>query len=359
MKNRFASFPVPRTLEVAMRHILFLRFIAALALLATSLPALGQEGALKDRISDDVKGRRIMSTEDETAEGDRPVIRESGAFDPQSGEALETVFLKAEPVAGSLRVAAFYSPGRKVYWIYAWGGPKKVHLLHGPWELRTVTMGMVEAALRKLITPEGNVGFYEGQFKELESMGKGVVPFLLEIFKDESRPAPMRSLSLEALGDLKDPGAVTTLRELYANEDYAPFHEAMIFTLARLGDMELADKQIQGLKQYIENAEGSEEAQAEGYTRLAHAYARLNRNEDAIECYKKAIALNPDSAASSYYNMACAYAVLKRVDDGIDALRKAVDAGYDDYDWLQLDGDLNNLRKDPRFLELVKKMREK
>jgi len=342
-----------------MRYATFTGFVAGLALLASALPARGQESALKDRIADDVKGRRIMSAEDETPEGDRPVIRDGGAFDPRSGEAVETVFLKAEPVAGSLRVAAFYAPGRKVYWVYAWGGPKKVHLLHGPWELRSVTMALVEAALRKLITPEGNVGFYEGQFKELEAMGKGAIPLLLEIFRDESRPAPMRSLSLEALGDLKDPSVVTTLRELYANEDYAPFHEAIIFTLARLGDMELANKQIQGLKQFIENSEGNEETQAEGYSRLAHSYARLNRNEDAIECYKKAIALNPDSASNNYYNMACAYAVLKRIDDGIEALRKAVDTGYADYDWMQLDGDLNNLRKDPRFQELVKKMREK
>lgn len=323
-----------------------------------AMPAMAEESSLKDKIAEDVKGRRIYSAEDETPESDRPVVRDGGAWDPTTGEALEVVFLVAEPVAGSRRVAAFYCASKKAYWIYVWGGPRKLQLMHGPWQLSTVTMAMVEAALAKLITPGGNIGFYEGQFKEIEAMGKGAVPLLLQIFKDEGRELPMRSLALEALGDLKDTSVIPTLKELARNEDFARFGDSIIFTLAKLGDTAMSDMLIANYKRYIEGAE-EDAAKAEGYSRLAHAYARLNRNEDAIDCYKKVIELEPEMASMSYYNMACAYSVLKRVDDGIEAIRKAIEAGYDDYDWMQLDGDLNNLRKDPRFQELVKKLRDK
>ena len=78
-----------------------------------------------------------------------------------------------------------------------------------------------------------------------------------------------------------------------------------------------------------------------------------------LGCYRNAIKLDPENAAHHYYNMACAFAVMKRIDEGIEALKKAVENGYDDYDWMMLDGDLNNLRKDPRFKKLAERIKNK
>jgi hypothetical protein len=290
--------------------------LAILALLALAIPTLAGEATLKDRIFEDVKTRRIHSEEEQTPEADRPVIQDGKALDPETREELETVILKAEPVAGALKYAAFYSRSRKMYWAFVWGGPRKVRIIHGPFKLSTVSMAMVEKALRKLITPEGNYGFYKDQFKELEEMGKGVVPFLDKIFRDESRPRAERILSIEALGDIKDKSVIPTLRKYYETEDYRDFRSSIIFTLAKLGFMDYADQTIKSIQRAIEANPENKQVQAEGYSRLAHAYARLEN-------------------------------------------KKAVEHGYDDYDWMMLDGDLNNLRKDPRFKALVKRLKEK
>jgi hypothetical protein len=154
--------------------------VAVALVAAWALPLEAADSSLKDRIFEDVKTRRIHSTEGETPTSQRPIVSEDAAKDPETGETLKVVILKAEKVAGALKYAAFYSPGRKVYWAFVWGGPRRVRIIHGPFKLSTVTMAAVEGALQKLITPEGNYGFYEDQFKDLVTMGKGVVTHLLK-----------------------------------------------------------------------------------------------------------------------------------------------------------------------------------
>lgn len=342
-----------------MRHLMTSATVAVLVFALFAGVSVAQESSIKDRITEDVKGRRILSLDGETPEAARPLIRDGRAYDPESDDELEVVFLKASRVAGALRYAAFYSSSRKAYWTFVWGGPRRVRIIHGPFELRTVTLAMVEKALKKLITPEGNWGFYDGQFKEIEAMGQGAVPYLLELFRDESRDRGVRTLALEALGDMNDPGVIQKLRDLYSNEDYAAFRESIVFTLAKLGDRHLADVMLENIKKLFDQAKGNPQMQAQIYGELAHIYARLEMQREAIDSYKKAIELDSEHAYMHYYNMACAFSVMNRIDEGLDALKKAIEHGYEDYDWMMLDGDLNNLRKDPRFKKIVEKLRGK
>lgn len=329
------------------------------ALLAFAGRLVAADGSLEDRIREDVKRHRIHSLEGETAEAERPVIAGDRALDPVSREPLEVIILRAEAVVGSLKYAAFHSPERKVYWTFVWGGPRDVRIIHGPFPLSDLTRADVERAIRKLITPEGNYGFYEGQFKEIIEMGAAAVPHLLELFVDESKPEGVRVLSIEALADLGDKSVVPRLREFLAVQDYQPFHSSIIFTLAKLGDMEPANKLIEsfqnGLKQYA----GDARVQAFYYSRLAHAYARLENQEKALENYRKAIEADPENAYMHYYNMACALAVMNRVEEALDALEKAVEEGYEDYDWMKMDGDLKNLHGHPRFERLLERLKGK
>ncbi|GEM_PF-886234 len=342
-----------------MAHRAFSAVLVLAAALWLLAPAEAGEATVKDRILEDVKTHRIHSTRGQTPEADRPVIRGRHAEDPETGETLAVHILKAEPIPGSLKYAAFYHPGRNVYWTFVWGGPRNVRIIHGPFELKDVTLDMVEKALRKLITPEGNYGFYKDQFKELVALGKEVVPFLLDIFRDESRDMSMRVLALEALGDMKDDSVVPTLREYLQKPDYRDFMESIIFTLAKLGDRTFADRMIQSYLQAIETNRGNPRVQAQGYAGLAHAYARLENQEKAIEAYKKAIELDPESASIHYYNMACGLAVMNEIDKAIEALERAVEHGYDDYDWMRMDGDLKNLHGDPRFERLLERLKKK
>ena len=57
---------------------------------------------------------------------------------------------------------------------------------------------------------------------------------------------------------------------------------------------------------------------------------------------------------TSLYNAACARALSSRNDEALDLLRRALDAGFDDPDHLREDDDLDGLRSDPRFGQLLK-----
>jgi len=57
---------------------------------------------------------------------------------------------------------------------------------------------------------------------------------------------------------------------------------------------------------------------------------------------------------TSFYNAACAEALASRKGDALDLLQRALDAGFDDPDHLRNDDDLDGLRGEPRFRQLLK-----
>ncbi len=54
------------------------------------------------------------------------------------------------------------------------------------------------------------------------------------------------------------------------------------------------------------------------------------------------------------YNLACSLAVGGFRREAIAALRKALEQGYDDFEYLENDGDLDSLREDPTFHALLR-----
>jgi tetratricopeptide (TPR) repeat protein len=55
------------------------------------------------------------------------------------------------------------------------------------------------------------------------------------------------------------------------------------------------------------------------------------------------------------YNLACTYSLLGRLDDALEALTTAVAMGYNDFSYMQQDPDLDNLRADPRYADLLER----
>ena len=67
----------------------------------------------------------------------------------------------------------------------------------------------------------------------------------------------------------------------------------------------------------------------------------------------KAIKLNPTDLLM-IYNVACFYSVMNEKQMAIETIRKAIAAGYKAYDWMERDVDLDNIRNEPAFIELLK-----
>jgi serine/threonine protein kinase/Flp pilus assembly protein TadD len=67
----------------------------------------------------------------------------------------------------------------------------------------------------------------------------------------------------------------------------------------------------------------------------------------------KAIELNPTDILM-LYNVACFYSVMDEKQMAIETLKKAITAGYKAYDWMERDVDLDNIRNEPEYIELMK-----
>ena len=77
------------------------------------------------------------------------------------------------------------------------------------------------------------------------------------------------------------------------------------------------------------------------------------RFADGLQIDKRLVQLRPKDALA-HYNLACSYAFLKRPDLAIKTLRRAVELGYRDFRYMREDHDLDAIRPDPRFRQLMR-----
>ncbi|MGB5747169.1 MAG: tetratricopeptide repeat protein [Desulfobacterales bacterium] len=86
---------------------------------------------------------------------------------------------------------------------------------------------------------------------------------------------------------------------------------------------------------------------------LAMAHIFAGQYDQALEAFQKLIALQPDNAAN-YYNVAVLYALQTNVTESLAWLNQAVAKGYDNWDLIKTDKDLENIRNSEGYRELVK-----
>jgi tetratricopeptide (TPR) repeat protein len=68
---------------------------------------------------------------------------------------------------------------------------------------------------------------------------------------------------------------------------------------------------------------------------------------------RRLVQLRPQDPLA-HYNLACSYALLKRADQALKTLRLAVELGYRDFRYMREDRDLESIRCDPRFRQLLR-----
>jgi tetratricopeptide (TPR) repeat protein len=74
----------------------------------------------------------------------------------------------------------------------------------------------------------------------------------------------------------------------------------------------------------------------------------------ALQLDRRLVRLVPDDAIA-WYNLACTYAVLGMIDPAFSALQRSLELGYRFVERLRQDPDLKTLRRDPRFLRLLRR----
>jgi tetratricopeptide (TPR) repeat protein len=77
------------------------------------------------------------------------------------------------------------------------------------------------------------------------------------------------------------------------------------------------------------------------------------RYVEGMQIDKRLVQLRP-SDPLAHYNLACSYALLRRPDHALKILRRAVELGYRDFRYMRQDPDLDSIRHDPRFRQLLR-----
>ena len=86
---------------------------------------------------------------------------------------------------------------------------------------------------------------------------------------------------------------------------------------------------------------------------LGNLLTLKGRYAEGLQVDRRLVQLRPTDALA-HYNLACSYALLKRSDQALKTLRRAVELGYRDFRYMREDRDLDAIRHDPRFRQLLR-----
>ena len=81
---------------------------------------------------------------------------------------------------------------------------------------------------------------------------------------------------------------------------------------------------------------------------LGDLYTKMGRHLQGLGMDQRLVKLRPDDP-SVLYNLACSYSLLNNLDESLAIIKTAIRFGYDDFEFMQYDEDLANLRRDTRF----------
>jgi tetratricopeptide (TPR) repeat protein len=149
---------------------------------------------------------------------------------------------------------------------------------------------------------------------------------------------------------------LATLHDNPKFEEIAGMEDALAMPRLRVGrslrasDVEAWKKAAAGFEAYASAHEDS------GRALFNAGYARLYAGEEAKSAalFARALELGYRKPAT-LYNLACAEARQGHVDRAFEWLDKAIDAGFDAKGMLRTDDDLEALRSDPRFRDLIER----
>ncbi|MCA9399581.1 MAG: hypothetical protein KC618_07520 [Candidatus Omnitrophica bacterium] len=96
----------------------------------------------------------------------------------------------------------------------------------------------------------------------------------------------------------------------------------------------------------------------EALSALGDLYTKRGFIEKGLKADVKLSILKPEDPYV-FYNLACSYSLLENVDEALSSIKQAIELGYKDFNFLEQDDDLENLRKDQRFQRYLARMKNR
>ncbi len=241
----------------------------------------------------------------------------------------------------------------------------------------------VERLLDRQLTEEGQSGFFEGQFKELEALGRGKsVPVLLRILQEpgykfrfaeraeqvEKYDLKMKELAVMALGEFGDSQAAPALKAILA-EPPAPYdtdsiRDESLVALHKLGDKapleEFVKKSLAAAEAGLKSKEKDDACSL--LFSVGLVLNRVGRRDESRDVYLRVVKAveehklgfsETNTLPATLYNLACLAALKGERSPAVEWLGKAVKAGFRDRQWIRMDKDLDSLRGEEGYKKLL------
>ncbi|MDO8550435.1 MAG: protein kinase [Ignavibacteria bacterium] len=142
-------------------------------------------------------------------------------------------------------------------------------------------------------------------------------------------------------------------KTIQLNSNFYNAYNDILMTYERRNDVENAKKILEEVLQIIPAYLSKYPDDARAHMYHAIHLAEVNRVEEAKAEGKKALELNPGDSLMTY-NAACLYARLGDKHLAAVTLRDAVAAGQEDFEWIKRDADLESIRNEPEYIELMR-----
>ena len=136
--------------------------------------------------------------------------------------------------------------------------------------------------------------------------------------------------------------------------DAVEFNPSFAQAYYGLGSVMVKEGDLKRAIDYFEKALGLRKNYLDAYVSLGAAYNQNRMFEKAEEVLRKALELEPDLAAA-YYNLACTFALRNKKRAALYNLEKALEKGFPDLELIHEDKDLQNIRGEPAFRELLQR----
>ena len=137
------------------------------------------------------------------------------------------------------------------------------------------------------------------------------------------------------------------------NPDFHTAYGQLRMAYERLGDKENMEAIIKVMLDLFPNYLSKHPDDARSHIHYAIQLAAVGNTGEALEQTNKAIELSPDDPLM-LYNAACVYSRLSQNALAVETLRKSIIAGREDYEWIKTDIDLDGIRNEPGYIELMK-----
>lgn len=93
------------------------------------------------------------------------------------------------------------------------------------------------------------------------------------------------------------------------------------------------------------------------YVGLGYTYLQLGNYELALASFEKTIELSPEKP-KNYYNITCFYALQNNTDKALEWMEKSLKKGYDSWEHIATDSDIDSIRDTEKYKELINKYKK-